>query len=272
MTHHESVGVIGIGNMASSIVDGMLDAGWDPADIILYDIDERAIEKARRDVDESLRVAEDTTGLAREADVLLLCVHPYQIEDALDPIPTEDVRLASIAAGVELRTLRRHTGENVELIRVMPNLPAQIEYGLSYLAPGSQVSDSFLETVGAIFRAVGKVLVVDEELMDAGTAVSGSGPAYVFYFMEAMISAATYVGFDDEQANDIVTQTFLGSVELARESEKTPGTLRREVSSPGGTTIEALKYMDESGTSGIIQEAVNRSWQKSKRLGRSASE
>jgi pyrroline-5-carboxylate reductase len=261
-----TVGVIGIGNMSRSIVDGMVADGWDPENVVVTDVSSAAIERARGSISESLGVADDVVELQERSDVVMVGVNPFQIGEAMAPINDESMRLISIAAGVSIADLEAHTGPDSEIVRVMPNTPSQVGYGMSFVTPGPRVADDFMDVVESMFEAVGETLVIEEDMMDAGTAVAGSGPAYVFYFLEALQYAAIYVGFDEDTALELATQTLLGGAQLAAQSDATPGELQQEVASPGGTTIEALKYLDETATAGNIQEAVNKCWEKSKRM------
>jgi pyrroline-5-carboxylate reductase len=266
MQEQATVGVIGIGNMSRSIVDGMVAEGWDPEHVVVTDVSSEAIERARSTIGESLGVASDVEELHERSDVIMIGVNPFQIGEAMEPISDETMRLISIAAGVTIEDLEEHTGPDSEIVRVMPNTPSQVGYGMTFITPGPRVGEEFLATAEAMFEAVGATEIIEEDLMDAGTAVAGSGPAYVFYFLEALQYAAIYVGFDEDTALDIATQTLLGGAQLATRSDATPGELQQEVASPGGTTIEALKHLDETATAGNIQGAVEKCWEKSKRM------
>lgn len=260
------VGVIGVGKMGSALVEGMAGGAWDPGDLMVYDVREEATESLRKRVGEQLKVASSVADLHQQTDLLLLCVKPGVVSRALSPLNDREVRLVSIAAGVTIENLRRHVGENSRIIRVMPNTPAQVGCGMSFVAPGPGVTDEFLGEATRILGAVGEVIVVDESKMDAATALSGSGPAYVFYFLEALQEAGIYLGFDAETALTAALQTLRGSARLAEEKEASPARLRQDVSSPGGTTVEALKHLDESGVKGQIEEAVRRACEKSRAL------
>lgn len=266
MQEYPTVGVIGIGNMSRAIVDGMVDEGWDPEEVVIHDISTGAIEHAKETISSSLQVAADVDELHERSDVIMVGVNPYQIEDALAPLDDQSIRLISIAVSVSLDDLRRWVGRDSEIVRVMPNTPAQVGGGMTFITPGPWVEDDFFATAEAMFDAVGATRIIEEEMMDAGAAIAGSGPAYFFYFLEAMQYAGIYVGFDEDAALEIAAQTLLGSAKLAVQSDAAPDELQREVASPRGTTIEALKHLDETGTAGHIQEAINQHWQKAKRM------
>jgi pyrroline-5-carboxylate reductase len=252
--------------MSTSIIDGMVADGWDPQNVVVTDVSSAAIERAKETISDSLGVADDVVELQERSDIVMLGVNPFQIGEAMEPISDESMRLISIAAGVTIEDLEAHTGPDSEIVRVMPNTPSQVGYGMSFVTPGPRVEDDLMDVIESMFEAIGEILIIEESQMDAGTAVAGSGPAYVFYFLEALQYGAIYVGFDEDTALELATQTLLGAAQLAAQSDATPGELQQEVASPGGTTIEALKHLDETATAGNIQEAVNQCWEKSKRM------
>ncbi len=266
MGNNAQVGVIGVGKMGSALVEGMAAGGWEPGELMVYDVRPEAVQSLRQRVDDSLKVADSVVDLHQKTELLLLCVKPGVVSKALSSLEEREVRLISIVAGVTLANLRQHVGEGSRIIRVMPNTPAQVGCGMSFVAPGPGVSDDFLDDATRILGEVGEVIVVDESKMDAATALSGSGPAYVFYFLEALQEAGIYLGFDAETALTAALQTLRGSARLAAEKGSSPARLRQEVSSPGGTTVEALKHLDESGVKGHIEEAVRRAREKSRTL------
>jgi pyrroline-5-carboxylate reductase len=180
----------------------------------------------------------------------------------------DDHLVISIAAGIPLRMIYEGIGRDIAAIRVMPNTPALIQQGISALAAGGKAKEGDLEKACKIFEAVGEIVIVSEEMMDAVTALSGSGPGYVFKLMEGFVSAGLKVGFDPPTALRLVTQTFLGAAHLAIESAKGLSELREMVTSPGGTTAAGLAVMDQRGVASILEEAVEVACKRSIELGR----
>lgn len=263
MSQYEKIGIIGCGTMGSALLDG-LEASSESFVVGVFDVDGSRMN----DVEKSHPVTtrDSVTELHEWADSLLLCVKPSVVSDALSELNNATVDLISIAAGVPIETLRSHLGDGSTVVRVMPNTPAQVREGMSFLAPGPRAGDAFLEHATSIFRTVGEVSVVEESKMDAVTALSGSGPAYVFYFLEALQEAGVYLGLDADDALQAARQTLQGAAKLQQQSEKNPAELKSDVSSPGGTTVEALKSLDKSAVKGDIKEAIDQAYEKSKRL------
>ena len=176
-------------------------------------------------------------------------------------------RLLSIAAGVRIEVLQSLLGSECRVLRAMPNTPALLGAGMAALAAGPGANEDDLAWAEGILSAVGKVVVVEEELLDAVTGVSGSGPAYLFLVAEAMIAAGVEAGLDPEVADTLTRQTLLGSAMLLADGEDTPEQLRMNVTSPGGTTAEALKVFEERGLRDIFREAILAATERSKELG-----
>jgi pyrroline-5-carboxylate reductase len=214
-----------------------------------------------------------TTGnvpLARAAEVLILAVKPHhvdgvlaEISGSLDHLPL----VISIAAGVPLSRLQKGLGRPVPLIRVMPNTPALVLAGASAIAAGPQAGAEHLAIARLLFEAVGRVVEVPESAMDAVTAVSGSGPAYLFLVMESLIDAGVLLGLPRAVARTLVIQTTLGSAKLLDGTEAHPGALKDQVTSPGGTTIHGLPVLERGGVRGLLIDAVAAAARRSEELG-----
>lgn len=207
--------------------------------------------------------------LTQSCEVLILAVKPQVLPAVLTeiaPVLTEAHLVISIAAGVKLATLESLLPKG-RLSRVMPNTPARIGRGVSAycLGRGANLNDG--ETVTAIFNCVGKVISIPEALFDAVTAVSGSGPAYVFYFIEAFIDVAVQLGLSRNAAEILVVETLLGAGEMLQKTGEHPAKLRNEVTSPGGTTAAALYTLERHGYAGILMEAVRAAADRSRELG-----
>lgn len=263
MSQYEKIGIIGCGTMGSALLEGLQHSSK-PFVVGVYDADPERMA----DVNDtySVTTVDSVSELNEWADLLLLCVKPSVVADALEDLNDRTVNLISIAAGVAIEKLKTHLGNDSSVVRVMPNTPAQVGEGMSFIAPGPDTTDELLDHARMIFRTVGEVAVVDESKMDAVTALSGSGPAYVFYFLEALQEAGVYLGLDDDDALKAARKTVQGAAELQRRSGKSPAELKADVSSPGGTTVEALKYLDKSAVKGDIKEAIHEAYEKSKRL------
>jgi len=266
----KSVGFIGAGNMGEALIKGLIAASVLPGEAI-------AATDIRRDRVEFLakqfriKTPADNGELVRGADVVILAVKPQIIAAVLREIaPAVSARtlLISIAAGVSTNTLRTGLGKAARVIRVMPNTPALVLEGVTAIAKGAGLEPDDLDTAREIFQAVGKAVVVDEELMDAVTGLSGSGPAYVAIVIEALADGGVKMGLDRATAMTLATQTVLGSARLLLETGLHPGALKDMVSSPGGTTIAGIAALEEGGLRTTFMKAVERATIRSRELGR----
>lgn len=265
MTDFRTVGLAGVGNMGGALLGGIKEATENDFDVIIYDKQEDFMRDRAEKF--GVRKANSVNDLVNSTDFIILCVKPSDVEDAINNVDDVPVNVISIAAGVSITQLRSCLNESSSIIRVMPNTPAQIGEGMSFLARGQNVSEDFLQTARTVLETVGSTAVIDEKDMDAVTALSGSGPAYVFYFIEALREAGVYLGLEDEESLLASLQTLYGASKLARESDRDPEELRQAVSSPGGTTVEALQVLDEYGVKGKIKEAVIAAFEKSRTMG-----
>lgn len=263
MSQYERIGIIGSGTMGTALLEG-LNNHTKPFVVGIFDADRDRMKEVEREV--SVTTTESVAELNDWSDLLVLCVKPSVVDEALSDLNASDVELISIAAGVSIEHLKSNLGDGSSVVRVMPNTPAQVGEGMSFLSRGPDTPDSLLDHAQMIFRTVGEVAVIEESKMDAVTALSGSGPAYVFYFLEALEEAGVYLGLDREDALKAARKTVEGAAELQRRSNQSPSDLKADVSSPGGTTVEALKYLDRSAVKGDIKEAVRKAYEKSKRL------
>lgn len=261
------ISFIGGGNMAKALIGGMLQQGF-PADqinVVESDADKRAALKAEF----GINVSEQLPSVAN-SDVIVLAVKPQQLRDVsifLGSLLKEQL-LISIAAGVRIADLSRWLGGYQAIVRVMPNTPAQIQLGVSALFAATSVSALQRQQAESLLKAVGQILWLDNETkMDAVTAISGSGPAYVFYLIEAMQDAAVALGFSEEEARMLSLQTFAGATRLALQSEDGPQELRHKVTSKGGTTERAIQSMEAANIKRIMSDAANAAAQRSKELG-----
>ncbi|WP_054695728.1 pyrroline-5-carboxylate reductase [Syntrophomonas palmitatica] len=263
-----SLGVLGCGKMARAILTGLNRHPGIFDSINLYDIQKSSSEQFARDF--GARVC-NPPELVKVSDVVLVAVKPYQVECLLRDIAAAwqlDKLLISVAAGIKTSSMEKILLQGAKVVRVMPNTPALVGKGMSAICCGQAAKPSDSDLVLDIFNTIGKAVLVDEKYMDAVTAVSGSGPAYVFMVVEAMINAAVYTGLDLNLARELVLQTMQGSLAMIEETGFHPAKLREDVCSPGGTTIAAVRKLEDNGLRTAFFAAIEAAWLKSKELGR----
>lgn len=258
MTSTTKIGFIGAGNMASALAGGLLAQGWKPAHIALSDAYPAQLEAhAQR----GFKTTTDNLALLDHADVLVLAVKPQVMSQVLRPLAEMAQKkrplIISIAAGIPVASLERWLGGELPVVRAMPNTPALVQTGATGLFANTAVSAEQKAAAETILGAVGLTLWVEQEsLIDAVTAVSGSGPAYFFYVMEAMMAAGRELGLDEKTARALTLQTALGSAQMAITADVGPDELRRRVTSPGGTTERAVATFDEADLKAIFARAL----------------
>jgi pyrroline-5-carboxylate reductase len=265
------IAFVGGGNMATCLVGGLIAHGTMAASIVVAD----PVESQRRRLQERFGVQTDDTAAAavREADVVVLAVKPQQMAEAARSIAeVVNVRrplVISIAAGIRLQDLARWLGPEVPLVRAMPNLPALIDAGVTALFAPPGVETEARRDAETILRTCGKTVWVDrEELMDAVTAVSGSGPAYFFLVLELLQAAAIDLGLDPATARTLCIETAQGAGRMAAASELEPARLREQVTSRGGTTEAAMHVFEAAGMRDILARAVAAAARRSGELAR----
>lgn len=264
----QKIAVIGCGNMGSAIVRGLLDAnGMDPSHITVTGPVERRVQALADDL--GVHAVTDNAAAVQGADVVLLCVKPQILPDVLREIQsaiTPKALLVSIAAGISIDTIEAYGGD-APVIRCMPNLAVTVGLGATAISPGSHAKKEHVDTARAIFEAVGIVELVPEYLLDAVTGLSGTGPMYVFYLIEALSDAGVKVGLSRAVATRLAKQTVTGSARLAEETDVHPAALKDMVSSPGGTSITALHVLRKQGFAATLMDAVEAATRRSKELG-----
>jgi pyrroline-5-carboxylate reductase len=261
------IGFIGSGRMASALLEGILRAAIaPPADIILTDkLPAAAQELARRT---GAQARASNSEVAANADLLILCVKPGDVPAALrEAGDLTGKLLISIAAGVPLRRLREWAPGEPRLIRVMPNTPALIGQGAAAYAAADGVTDGDVVVAERIFGAVGIVTRVKEELLDAVTGLSGSGPAFIYTVIEALADGGVLMGLPRESALRLAAQTVLGAAAMVLQTGLHPAQLRDQVTSPGGTTIAGLEALEEAGLRAALIGAVRAASERSGELG-----
>lgn len=264
---------IGAGNMATSIIGGLIANGTDPADITASDPSSDKLASLCTEF--GIHTEQDNTVACAKANVVVLAVKPQvlkSVSEALAEHIQADTLIVSIAAGISASAINQWLGGDKAIVRCMPNTPALVQTGASGLYANERVSDKQKAIASALMEATGIVTWLEnEDLMDAVTAVSGSGPAYFFLFMEAMIAAGIKQGLTPEQARELTLQTAAGAAKLAQESDVTVDELRRRVTSPGGTTEQAILSFEESGLRACVDQAMAACAQRSQAMAKAFS-
>lgn len=267
-TMNKTIGFIGCGNMGSAMIGGILSAGLvTPGQIIASRRNTDLLKQLQETY--GIEVTKDNREAARRADILFLAVKPYQFAAVIPGIRDfvrPDAVIVSIAAGQSIAQIEALFEKPVRLVRAMPNTPALVGEGMAALCPNSNVSPKELEEVTAVFNSFGKSEVVSESLMDTVIGVSGSSPAYVYMFIEAMADAAVADGMPRAQAYKFAAQSVLGSARMVLETGVHPGALKDQVCSPGGTTIEAVAVLEEEGFRNAVIRAQRACVRKSKEM------
>lgn len=266
----DTIGFLGSGNMAEALIKGIIAAKlYAPENVFVSDIRTERLEFLKERY--GVTAVENNAELAGKVQTLVLSIKPQNMNDALESIKdtvSSETLLISIAAGIKIEKIAAVLGD-MAIIRVMPNTPALIGEGASGLYANERAK-SLLDKTVSICSSVGKAVIVDnEDLIDAVTAVSGSGPAYYFMLMEEMVKAGTELGLPEDVAKDLVLQTAKGAGLLATEADKnneSPAELRRKVTSPGGTTEAALKVFAEGNISELISAAITRARDRGREL------
>jgi len=265
------IAFVGAGNMAGSIIGGLLDSGHPPACLSAADPDPRSLERLAARA--PIAVHEDNARAVAGADVVVLAVKPQVMADVAKktakPVREAGALVISVAAGITIESLQRWLGTGAAVVRCMPNTPALLRCGASGLYASDRVSPVQARYAEFVLSAVGTTHWVErEQLLDAITALSGSGPAYFFLFLEAMIDAACELGLDRDTATGLAQQTALGAARMAIESDVKLPELRRRVTSPGGTTERALQSFEENGLRDTVARAMSAAAQRAAEMSR----
>ncbi len=260
-----AIAVVGAGAMGEALLSGWLASGWSAADIVIVDAyAPRVAELEQRHGVRGVGFSEAAT-----AATIVLAVKPHQVQDVLADMGSalgDDSLVVCIAAGVTLAKLAAGLPAGQGVVRVMPNTPSLVGQGMAGIVPGPHATKAQSEQVVELFEAVGKAVVVDESSLDALTALSGSGPAYLFYIAEAMIEAGVHQGLTRPQATALVNQTFVGAGAMLADSGESATVLRERVTSPAGTTAAALRALDDHGVRTGMLAAVDACAERSRRM------
>lgn len=271
----KQIAILGTGSMGQAILSGLLAAGTSPANI-------RVTTKSKASADaissshgvQATALESDSAAnslSAKDADLVILAVKPNMILETLKDVASglkPNCLVVSVAAGITTAAMQQQLSGNAAVVRAMPNTPSVVGLGVTGISKGSNVTEQQLDLAVKLFSSVGKVLVVDESKIDALSTISGSGPAYVFYFAEKLITAAKSLGFSDTEASLMVKETFLGSATLLATSSSTPEELRQQVSSPNGTTMQATGRFDAADLEKVFIEATEAALARAKELGK----
>ncbi|MGQ4809083.1 Pyrroline-5-carboxylate reductase [Candidatus Entotheonellaceae bacterium PAL068K] len=270
MLEHLRFAFVGGGNMAEALLKGLLSGlAVEPGSITATDI----IPERRCYLETTYGIATsaDNLHVVQYSDVIILAVKPQIMPEVLQtiaPAVTRDKLVMSIAAGITLQTLQNALGADHRVVRVMPNTPALVLCGAAGISPGSGATPQDVALVAQIFGAVGRAVVVSDDMMDAVTGLSGSGPAFVFAFIEALSDGGVLVGLSRQVATVLAAQTVMGAAKMVLETGKHPGALKDMVTSPAGTTIAGMHALEEGGLRGVLMETVRRATERSAALGR----
>jgi pyrroline-5-carboxylate reductase len=264
-----TIAFLGAGNMAEALIKGLLRAGTArPESLLATGRRKERLEELARTY--GVRTTLDNLAAVREADVVVLSVKPQaldkvliQVASAVDPHKL----VISVAAGVPIAAMERRLGAGARIIRTMPNTPSLVGAGACALSRGEHASDEDLAVATRIFQSVGTTTVLDENLLDAVTGLSGSGPAYIFLIIEALSDAGVKVGLPRYTAQKLAAQTVLGSAQLLIETGIHPGQLKDQVTSPGGTAIAGLHTLEAGGLRTTLINAVEAATRRAKELG-----
>jgi pyrroline-5-carboxylate reductase len=274
MVLSQRIAFVGAGNMAGALIEGLVAAGTcAPERIVASDVRAEGLAALRERF--GIGITQDSAEAVREAEVIVLSTKP-QVFGALLPelAPHVDASklVLSIAAGVPIAVIEAQLGSGVRVVRAMPNTPALVQAGATAVAAGRHASEADLGVAEAVFASVGIVQRVPESLIDAVTGLSGSGPAYVFLLVEALVAAGVREGLPEPTAAALVQQTVFGAAKLLRESGEAPAELRRKVTSPGGTTAAGLERFEQAKLRDIVASAVHAATARGKELGEQAAE
>lgn len=262
----QTVAVLGTGKIGEALLSGMLRAGWPPANLL--------VTTRRPDRAEELRTrygVEPVTNqkAAERADILILTVKPQdmgKLLDELSPHVPADRLVISGAAGIPTSFFEERLAPGTPVVRVMTNTPALVDEAMSVISPGSHATEAHLAHADEIFGGVGKTLRVPETQQDAATALSGSGPAYFYFLVEAMTDAGILLGIPRAQAHDLIVQAAIGAAVMLRDSGEHPVKLREAVTSPAGTTINAIRELESHGVRAALIAALEAARDRSREL------
>jgi pyrroline-5-carboxylate reductase len=261
------IGIFGAGKMGEALISGLLRAGRTPSGVVAVVRRPERAEQLRAAYGIAVLSAPDA---AKNADTLIITVKPQDMLPMLDeiaPYVPADKLVISVAAGITTGVIQRRIGADVPVVRVMSNTPVLVDEAMSVISPGEFARPEHLERAEELLRPVGKVLRIPESQQDAATALSGSGPAYVYFLVEAMVDAGILLGMPRGTAMEMVTQAVFGAATMLRETGEHPVILREAVTSPGGTTIAAIRELERHGVRAAFLAAIEAARDRGQELG-----
>ena len=262
------IGFIGTGNMGSSIIKGILSSKFEENENInIFDLDKDKVNNLVKEY--GINAVNSEKELAKNCDIIVLSVKPHIIPIVLKNLSgnvKKDTIILTIAAGISISVIENALGEDKKVVRTMPNTPAQVLSGMTAVTFNKNIENSEKEIIFKLLNSFGKSVEIEEKLMHAYTGISGSLPAYVYMFMEALADGGVLCGMPRNKAYEIVAQTVAGSAKMLLETGKHPGQLKDEVCSPAGTTIEAVRVLETGNFRGNVIEAVAACTEKSKEM------
>lgn len=262
------IGFIGTGNMGSSIIKGILSSKFEKSENInIFDLDKEKVNNLVKEY--GVNTTNSEKELAENCDIIILSVKPHIIPIVLKNLSgnvKKDTIILTIAAGISISVIENALGEDKKVVRTMPNTPAQVLSGMTAVTFNKNIENSEKEIIFKLLNSFGKSVEIEEKLMHAYTGISGSLPAYIYMFMEALADGGVLCGMPRNKAYEIVAQTVAGSAKMLLETGKHPGQLKDEVCSPAGTTIEAVRVLENGNFRGNVIEAVVACTEKSKEM------
>lgn len=261
-----NIGIIGIGNMGGAILKGLVESQFmNGENINVFEINKMAIKKIKHNIN----VFSNEIELVRNSDIIVLAIKPNLMSQVLEKIKIvlDDSKIVlSIAAGISIDYIEKIIGKDKKIVRTMPNTPAQVLEAMTAVSFNDRIDENDKYLITRILECFGKSVEIEEKLMHVYTGISGSLPAYVYMFVEALADGAVLEGIPREKAYEIISQTILGSAKILLDTKKHPGQLKDEVTSPGGTTIEAIRVLENGKFRGTVIEAVKACTEKSKKM------
>lgn len=267
---NKNVGFIGCGNMASAMIKGIVKSSMINSENIMASNPSREkLDKIKKE--SGILATEDNLEVARFSNIVFLSVKPNKYKNVIDEIKNyicDDTIIVSIAAGLSISRIEDYFEKRVKLVRAMPNTPALVGEGMSVLSANGLVTKEEMDEIAEVFKCFGRVEVLEESYIDAVTSLTGSSPAYVYMFIEALADGAVLMGVPRGKAYKMAAQAVLGSAKMVLETGKHPGELKDEVCSPGGTTIEAVYSLEKSGLRASVIQAMEKCTNKAKEMGK----
>jgi len=267
---NKTIGFIGCGNMAEAMIGGIVKSNLVSSEkVIASNPSDRSLNKVKEKY--NIIVTNDNVEVAKASDILILAVKPhkyFEVIDEIKPFFKEGVVIVTIAAGITLEGMRGKLGDNAKVVRTMPNTPALVGEGMSALCANKNITKEEMQDVVSIFESFGKIEILEENLIEVVPAVSGSSPAYVYMFIEALGDGAVLQGMPREKAYRMAAQAVLGAAKMVIDTGEHPGKLKDNVCSPGGTTIEAVYTLEKNNFRAAVISAMESCTQKAIKMGK----